>query len=60
LTIHKVPSAPTNLRVLERVDFLAPSPTPEKAATGWHEVQQDSRTKVEVYRAEIVPVREAA
>ena len=60
LSIRKVPSAPANLRVLERVDFLAPNPTPEKATAGWHEVQQDGRTKVEVYKTEIVPMREAA
>lgn len=60
LSIRKVPSAPTNLRLLERLDFTAPNPTPEKATAGWHEVQQDGCTKVEVYKVELVPVRDAA
>jgi putative zinc finger/helix-turn-helix YgiT family protein len=60
LSICKVPSAPANLRVLERVDFLAPNPMPEKATAGWHEVQQNGRTRVEVYKTEIVPMREVA
>jgi putative zinc finger/helix-turn-helix YgiT family protein len=60
LSIRKVPSAPTNLRVLERVDFLAPTPSPETASAGWHEVQQDGSTKVEVYKAELVPMRAVA
>jgi putative zinc finger/helix-turn-helix YgiT family protein len=48
LSIRKVPSAPASLRLLERVEFLAPNPTPEKATAGWHEVRQDGHTKVEV------------
>lgn len=60
LSIRKVPSSPNNVRVLERVDYLAPGPAPSVAASGWHEVQPGGRCKVAVFRADIVPMQAAA
>lgn len=60
MSIRHVPRTPTTVRVLERVDFQASSRAPERLNAGWQEVHQDGHTKVEVYKAEIVPMREAA
>ncbi len=48
LSIRKVPSTPTNLRFLERADVLEPSQSLKQATAGWHAVQHDGRTKIEV------------
>jgi putative zinc finger/helix-turn-helix YgiT family protein len=66
LSIRKVPSAPGNLRVLESVDIVAPSATPETTTAGWHEVQKDGHIKVEVeakiegHEIKVMPMLEAA
>lgn len=68
MSIHKVPGMPANLRALKPVNFASPNPTPETARTGWHELQQDGRTKVEVEArikivgssADVMPMLEAA
>ena len=68
LSIRKVPSAPTNLRFLERADVLEPSQSLKQATAGWHAVQHDGRTKIEVDVTvkvergivEIAPLPEAA
>ncbi len=68
MSIRMVPGMPVNLRALKPVDFSSPNPTPDNAKTGWHEVQQDGRTKVEIEatikivgsKAEVVPMLEAA
>ncbi len=48
MSMHKVPGMPDNLRALKPVNFASPNPTPKKARGGWHEIQQDSRVKVEI------------
>jgi len=60
LAVRKVPSVPTQLRVLGRLDYRADDPASAGRADGWHAVQQDGRGKLEVIRADIEPLREAA
>ncbi len=60
LSLRKVPAAPTTLRMLERVDFAAAAPATDTAAGGWHPVQQDGRGRMAVFKAELVPMQEAA
>lgn len=60
MSLHKVPAAPTTLRRLEYVDFAAVTPTTETAVSGWHQVQQDGRGSRAVFKAELVPMQEAA
>lgn len=60
LSLRKVPAAPATLRTLERVDFAAATPATESTAGGWHQVQQDGRGRRAIFKAELIPMPEAA
>ena len=60
LAIRKVPSAPTRLRVLGRVDYRADETSGDGRAAGWHAVQPDGHGKLEIIKSDIQPQLEAA
>lgn len=60
LTLRKVPAAPTTLRILERVDFATEASGTAPMGSGWHQVQRDGRGNRAVFKAELVPTKEAA
>ncbi len=60
LAIRQVPSAPTHLRVLGRVDYRADETAADGRGAGWHAVQPDGHGKLEVIKADIQPQLEAA
>lgn len=60
LTLRKVTAAPSTLRVFERVDFAASASGTAPVGGGWHQVQRDGRGNRAVFKAELVPTKEAA